>query len=158
MKAAKGVPIRIVPFNEHHLSQVLALEVAVHGSPWSERGFRNELENPHSVFVVAALDDEVIGYAGLWKVIDEAHVTNVVVDPTYRRRGIARQLISHILRQARDAGIRCATLEVRASNDAARLLYEGFGFVVTNRRRRYYPDNGEDALLMWLHDLQGWNS
>jgi len=155
MSAPKGVPIRIVAFAESHLPQVLALEVAVHGSPWSERGFRNELDNPHSVFVVAALDDEILGYAGLWKVVDEAHVTNVVVDPTYRRRGIAKQLIAHILRQARKAGILCATLEVRAGNDAARLLYEGFGFVVTSRRKRYYPDNGEDALLMWLHDLQG---
>jgi ribosomal-protein-alanine N-acetyltransferase len=142
---------------ESHLPEVHALEVAVHGSPWTEQGFRNELENPHSVFVVALLDQEIIGYAGLWKVVDEAHITNVVVDPAYRRKGIGRHLIGHILDIAKSDGMVCATLEVRAGNDAARRLYEGFGFVVTNRRKRYYPDNGEDALLMWLHDLQGWS-
>lgn len=88
--------------------------------------------------------------------VDEAHIINVAVDPGHRRLGIARKLVSDLLLKARELGMVCATLEVRASNDAAAKLYEGLGFKQTAVRRSYYPDNKEDAIVMWLYGLQEW--
>lgn len=89
-------------------------------------------------------------------VIDEAHVTTLAVDESVRRLGIGRTLIVDLLVEAQARGMLCATLEVRASNTAAVALYESLGFATTARRKRYYPDNREDALVMWLADMDSW--
>lgn len=149
-----AVTLRLEPLAEHHLAEILAIEKAVNGSPWSERSFRNEIDHRHGVFRVAIEEGRVVGYGGVWLVIDEAHVTNVAVAPVYHRRGIGRRLMIDLLVLAREAGMTCSTLEVRAGNTAAIDLYEKLGFVRTAVRRGYYPDNKEDALVMWRHSLE----
>lgn len=99
---------------------------------------------------------EVVGYGGIWLVIDEAHVTTIAVVPAHQRQGIARQLMTELLIRARKAGMKCSTLEARAGNEPAISLYEKLGFSITGRRKGYYPDNKEDAVVMWLHDLAEW--
>ncbi|HRK22204.1 MAG TPA: ribosomal protein S18-alanine N-acetyltransferase [Fimbriimonadaceae bacterium] len=145
--------LRFEKLNESHLESILAIEKLSNSAPWSERSFRGELTNPQSVFVTAIGDGKVIGYAGLWIVVDEGHITTVAVDPDYRRKGIGKRLTTEVLSRAKELGIACATLEVRASNEAAINLYEGLGFVQSARRKGYYPDNREDAIVMWKHSL-----
>ena len=138
---------------EHHIAAVVEIERASNGSPWSDRGFRNELDHPHGVFLVALEGGEVVGYGGVWLVIDEAHIVNVAVREDRRRQGIARGIVRRLLEASKEAGMKTASLEVRAGNAGAIALYEALGFVTTNTRKRYYPDNREDALVMWLFDL-----
>jgi [ribosomal protein S18]-alanine N-acetyltransferase len=147
--------VRLVPLASEHLARVQAIDQASQTSPWSEESFRVEIERPQGHFLVALGDGEVVGFAGAWLVLDEAHVINVAVKPTLRRRGIARKLVQELLLRMAAAGATCATLEVRAGNDPAIRLYEAFGFRSVGRRKRYYPDNGEDALVMWRDDLEG---
>jgi ribosomal-protein-alanine N-acetyltransferase len=90
----------------------------------------------------------VVGYAGYWFVVDEAHISTIAVHPEWRGRGVGEHLLVHLLGQALDLGAVAATLEVRVSNTAAQNLYRKYGFEQVGRRRRYYRDNGEDALLM----------
>ena len=91
--------------------------------------------------------------ASLWEVVDECHITNVTVSPDTRRKGVGQFLLEGIIEQARRQGAVRATLEVRVSNMAAVRLYEKFGFVSVAMRRKYYPDNGEDALVMWKEKI-----
>jgi len=150
-----AVTLRFEPLREEHLPAILEIERLVNGSPWSEKSFRNEIDHPHGIFRVAIEGGEVVGYGGLWLVIDEAHVTNVAVAPTHQRRGIGRKLMVQLLEAAQTAGMLCATLEVRAGNAPALHLYESLGFERTAVRRGYYPDNKEDAVVMWRHTLEG---
>lgn len=145
--------LRFEKLAENHLPDVLRIEAEVNTAPWSERAFRNELTNPESCFLVAIADGQIAGYGGYWRCIDEAHVTNVAIDPSKQRQGIGRRLMLELIARAKDEGMTCSTLEVRASNDAAIKLYENLGYDVVSRRKRYYPDNQEDALVMWCHDL-----
>ena len=145
--------LRFEPLQEAHLPAILAIENAVNGSPWSERSFRNEIDHRHGLFRVALEGGEVVGYGGVWLVIDEAHVTNVAVAPSFQRRGIGRRLMRELLRGAHERGMACATLEVRAGNAPALHLYETLDFERTAIRRGYYPDNKEDAVVMWRHRL-----
>lgn len=150
-KAARG-SLRLVPLEAAHLPAIVEIEKRSNSSPWSERSFVNELDHPHGVFLVALDGDEVVGYGGVWVMIDEAHVTTVAVAPEHRRRGIGRRIVAALLEAAAERGTTCATLEVRASNGAAIGLYESLGFVRSAIRKRYYPDNREDAVVMWKHD------
>lgn len=145
--------LRLEKLAEHHLPAVIAIEKASNGAPWSERSFRNELEHRHGRFLVAIADGNVVGYGGVWLVVDEAHVTNLAIDPAYRRRGIGKRLMAALLDSAREAGMVCSTLEVRTGNLAAIELYRGLGYRDVAIRKGYYPDNREDALVMWLDDL-----
>ncbi len=145
--------LRFEALHEAHLPTILTIENEVNGSPWSERSFRNEIDHPHGLFRVALEGGEVVGYGGVWLVIDEAHITNVAVAPGFQRQGIGRRLMLELLKAARDKGMACATLEVRAGNSPALHLYETLGFERTALRRGYYPDNKEDAVVMWRHRL-----
>jgi len=145
--------LRFETLAEGHLPAVLEIESQSNGAPWTEQSFRNELDHPHGVFVVAIVQGEVVGYAGAWVIVDEAHVTTVAVRPDDRRAGIGRKSVAELLARAKVKGATCATLEVRAGNEAALGLYESMGFVRCGVRKRYYPDNREDAVVMWLHDL-----
>lgn len=145
--------LRLEALREEHLPRVLEIERRVNGAPWSERSFRNELDHPHGIFRVALENGEVVGYGGIWLVIDEAHVTNVAVEPEHQGQGIGRRIMSELLKAAAEAGMRCSTLEVRAGNAPALALYEKLGFERTAVRKGYYPDNREDAVVMWLHSL-----
>jgi len=143
--------IRLVPLAKEHLSDIVRIEKVSNSSPWSEQSFRSELTNPQSVFLVALVNGEVVGFGGLWLVVDEAHITTVAVDPERRHQGIGRKLMLELLELAGARGMTCSTLEVRAGNEAALKLYESLGYVRASCRRMYYPDNDEDAVVMWLH-------
>jgi len=139
-----------------HIPHLLKIEAQVNTAPWSERAFMNELVNSNAVFRVAFLNGQVVGYGGVWLLVDEAHITTVAVDPSHHRKGIGWKLVAELLYAAKEAGMDCSTLEVRAGNEAALRLYERFGFVREAVRKRYYPDNQEDAVVMWLYDLPEW--
>jgi ribosomal-protein-alanine N-acetyltransferase len=122
--------------------------------PWPERSFRFELtDNPASRCWVADLDGKIVGMIVVWLLVDEAHVATVATHPDYRRQGIGRRLLAHALRHMIRDGARSSFLEVRESNLAAQEMYRTFGYEVTGRRRRYYRDNDEDAILMNLDSL-----
>ncbi|HUQ43461.1 MAG TPA: ribosomal protein S18-alanine N-acetyltransferase [Candidatus Limnocylindria bacterium] len=131
------------------IDAVHAIERRSFAVPWPDEAYRNELQtNRLASYVVARAGDEVMGFAGIWVMVDEAHVTTFAVDPRWRRRGVGERLLLALLdlsvtRQAREA-----TLEVRLSNMPARRLYEKYGFRPVGIRPRYYSDNGEDALIM----------
>ncbi len=145
--------LRFEPINASHLEAIYEIERQTQTAPWSEQAFRNELENPQSCFLVVWGEGRVVGYGGYWRCIDEAHITTVSVDPALQRQGIASRLMRELLGRAIDEGMSCSTLEVRAGNEAAVKLYEKLGYAVTATRKKYYPDNREDALIMWLYDL-----
>ncbi len=147
----KGV--RFVELAEEHIGPIMEIEKRSQSSPWSERSFRNELDHAHGVFIVALADGTVVGYAGAWVLADEAHVTTIAVDPDRRLSGIGRALMDELLERAKNLGATCSTLEVRAGNEPAIKLYEAMGYVGVGLRKKYYPDNKEDAVVMWLYDL-----
>ncbi|MBS1721464.1 MAG: ribosomal protein S18-alanine N-acetyltransferase [Armatimonadetes bacterium] len=148
----KGV--RFEPLASGHIAQILEIEKVSHGSPWHERSFQNELSHAHSVFVVALKGTDVVGYAGVWILADEAHVTTIAVQPELRGQGLGRELMDEVLARSAERGAVCSTLEVRAGNEAAIHLYESMGYVRAGLRKGYYPDNKEDAVVMWLHQLE----
>ncbi len=131
------------------LDSVLAIERASFATPWSRGAFVYELEqNRVARCWVARITGEVVGYLCVWEVGSELHITNLAVHPGWRRRGIARTLLGAILDDARGRRLALAMLEVRPTNWEAQRLYESFGFHVVGRRKGYYYDTGEDALIM----------
>jgi ribosomal-protein-alanine N-acetyltransferase len=135
---------------------VLPIEQASYPRPWSSRVFRSELEQCRvgtRYYVVALRGGDVVGYAGLWFAVGEAHVTNVAVRPDVRRTGVARGLLLALAERAIARGCAAWTLEVRASSGGAQELYRAFGFAPAGVRPRYY-ENVDDAIVMWCHDIQ----
>jgi len=133
---------------------VLAVERAVFSHPWSRRIFTEELAQRRSRIYRAAWDGRrVVAYAGLMLIDDEAHVNNIAVHPMWQRRSIATVLLLDAVRQARARGTRHLTLEVRVGNDGAVELYRRFGFAPVGIRPNYYPETGDDALIMWARDI-----
>ena len=132
------------------LEEVLAIERASFTMPWSRGAFLYEMQQNRVARCWVARDDDlhVVGYLCLWEVADEVHITNVAVRPDRRRQGVGRRLLSAILSDGRERRIRLVCLEVRPTNVEARGLYESFGFRVVGRRKGYYYDTGEDALVM----------
>jgi ribosomal-protein-alanine N-acetyltransferase len=125
------------------------IERASFFQPWPDDAYRNELTtNRLASYVVARAGDEVVGFAGLWVMVDEAHVTTFAVDPRWRRHGVGERMLLALLDLSVARRAREATLEVRLSNLPARRLYEKYGFRPVGIRPRYYSDNGEDALIM----------
>lgn len=146
----------IEPMRRRHLRAILDIEEQVHPKPWTTGVFTSELEQVRGgsrYYVVGIRDSALVGYGGLMFAADEAHVTNVAVDPLRRRQGIARRILSHLIDTAIERGAHAMTLEVRVSNEAALGLYREFGFAPAGVRQRYY-ENTEDALVMWAHDIQ----
>jgi ribosomal-protein-alanine N-acetyltransferase len=138
------------------LDAVQRIERASFTTPWPAYAYRQEIEtNRLAHYIVARAGDEIVGFAGMWMMVDQAHVTTFAVDPKWRRKGIGGQMVRALLQMARPLGARQATLEVRLSNLAARRLYEKFGFRPVGIRPRYYSDDGEDALIMTTDDLDG---
>ncbi|HTQ09229.1 MAG TPA: ribosomal protein S18-alanine N-acetyltransferase [Fimbriimonadaceae bacterium] len=141
-----------------HIPKILEIENRTNGAPWSERAFQNELTHRDRIFLVAIAGGEIVGYGGVWLVIDEAHVTTLAVDEPFRRQGIGEKLMIELLEKSKEAGMTCSTLEVRAGNEPAIRLYEKLGYSRAALRKGYYPDNKEDACVMWLYDLDGWSA
>ncbi|NPV73909.1 MAG: ribosomal protein S18-alanine N-acetyltransferase [Pelotomaculum sp.] len=139
-----------------HLDQVVEIENFSFPSPWSRSAFAYEiLQNRFACYLVAVAGGTVVGYGGMWLILDEAHITNVAVHPEYRKNNIGRTLMLEMMRRAALMGAVRMTLEVRPSNAAARRLYASLGFEVKGIRRRYYTDTNEDAIIMWKEDLTG---
>ncbi len=129
---------------------IAALEVVCFADPWSKESLIYELsENPRAVYIVAEVEGHVVGYVGVWGIVDEGHITNVAVSPDYRRKNIGSLLIYHMLKATTQAGLVRHTLEVRAGNAPAQALYRKYGFEEAGIRKGYYQDNGEDAIIMW---------
>ena len=128
---------------------VIEIERLSFSSPWPAYAFEQELTaNRLAHYVVARSDDRVVGFAGIWLMVDEAHVTTFGVHPDHRRRGVGRRLLLRLAEMAIELGTARMTLEVRVSNAPAQALYRSFGFQVAGRRIHYYSDDGEDALVM----------
>src|SRR5512132_1549756 len=131
------------------LDAAIAIARAASTMPWSRGAFLYEMEKNRVARCLVMRDgSSVVAYLCLWEIGDELHVTNIAVDPAVRRKGIGRSLLQGVLDDARQRGLRLVALEVRPSNIEARALYESFGFRVVGRRRGYYYDTGEDALVM----------
>jgi ribosomal-protein-alanine N-acetyltransferase len=139
------------------IDEVLAVEQASFTNPWTREMYVSELSNQgvSFCFVARAQDGRVIGFCSFWRVLDELHINNLAVLPEFRRAGVATALLARALAEGTALGARRATLEVRRSNDAARLLYERFGFTLAGVRRSYYTNPVEDALILWKDGLRG---
>jgi len=150
-----SVPVLYIrPMTEVDLSSVQMIERASFTTPWPPQAYRQELEaNRLAHYLVAIIAGQVVGYGGIWLMVDEAHVTTFAVHPAYRRRRIGERMLIALLDLAVDRHAREATLEVRLSNLAARRLYEKYGFRPVGIRPRYYSDNQEDALIMTTEPL-----
>jgi ribosomal-protein-alanine N-acetyltransferase len=138
-----------------HLRGVMAIERQVYPRPWSPNLFLSEMsESRNRCYLVARMDREVVGYAGMICYGDEAHVTNIAVDPMHHRHKIASRLLHDVVRQAIDMGAQAVSLEVRVTNWGAQRLYGRFGFHPVGVRKNYYQEINEDALIMWLDDIR----
>ncbi|MBN2796488.1 MAG: ribosomal protein S18-alanine N-acetyltransferase [Clostridia bacterium] len=143
--------LKIRKMSLEDLNQVLVLEKACFHVPWTEEAFVSELtSNLLAHYIVLELDEKIVGYGGVWYIVDEGHITNVAIHPDYRQRGLGKMLVQAMIEDASKASIRQMTLEVRASNASAIGLYEKMGFESVGVRPKYYSDNQEDALIMWV--------
>ena len=134
---------------------VIELDQLSFSLPWPERSFRFELtENPASRCWVIELEGKIVGMLVAWLLVDEAHIATIATHPDHRRQGIGRKLLSHALRYMSKEGAVTSLLEVRESNTSAREMYRGFGYEDVGRRKGYYKDTGEDAILMTLNSLE----
>jgi [ribosomal protein S18]-alanine N-acetyltransferase len=150
-------PLRLIiePMRLDDLSAVHAIELASFTAPWPPHAYRSELEsNKLAHYLVARAGDTVAAYGGMWLMVDEAHITTFAVHPAWRRQRIGERLLLAFLDLAVDRRAHEATLEVRLSNLAARMLYEKYGFRPVGLRPRYYSDDHEDALIMTTSPLQ----
>lgn len=144
----------IRPMTAEDIADVMQIELSSFVTPWGRQHFLDELANPDlSSPLVVVEGKKIIAYAVLWFILDECHLANIAVSPDYRRRGVARFIMRHIIRMAKDKACTRVMLEVRKSNKEALMLYEKLSFVKTGVRRNYYHDGfakTEDAILMDL--------
>jgi len=130
------------------LDDIMEIEQKCFSIPWTRASFEQEFNNKMAVYFVARLNGKAIGYGGMWKVLDEGHITNIAVHPDFRRLKVGSAIMNTLVEFAGNHGINRITLEVRVSNIAAQNLYRKFGFKAEGRRKAYYADNNEDALIM----------
>lgn len=148
------IPLTLCPMKEEDIRQVLKIENLSFLDPWTQRMYLAEIrERKDSYFIVAKLEDRIIGYGGFWLVVDEAHLVNIAVHPDFRRQGIGAQIMQYMLNLAKQLGAKRATLEMRESNLIAQNFYSKFGFIACALRKKYYPDTQENAVIMWLNPM-----
>lgn len=138
----------LLPAQQQDIPAIAVLEQECFSHPWSEASLTACLQNGRSVLLTAKEGDTLLGYLGMEYVLDEGSITNVAVFPAYRRRGIAAALLEALLQKARELALATVTLEVRAGNSPAIALYQKYGFLPVGRRKNYYNDPTEDAILM----------
>ncbi len=145
-----GLQLKIRKMTEADLDAVQAIEQVSVPIPWSWECYQNEIQIYWACYLVCFLEEEnkVIGYCGIWNVFEESNITTIVVDQAYRRHGAGRLMMDAMEQVAREKKAQKILLEVRPSNQAARMLYASLGFVEIARRTAYYPDNQEDALIL----------
>ena len=149
-----GADITIRRMTADDVPAVYAVEVSSFAVPWSMQSFLDEMEkNVCARYMVAEKNKEIIAYAGAWIVLEEGHITNVAVHAAQRGQGVGTQVVQALMQYAANLGVQYMTLEVRKSNHAAQALYMRLGFVELGVRKRYYEDNGEDALLLVCQNM-----
>ncbi len=139
----------------YHLDDVMEIEEKCYGEHhWTRDSFVNEIDNAISEYFCAVnSENKCAGYLGLWKIIDEGHITNFAVNPGFQGQGIGHFLIVNAIEKCYIEKIKYITLEVRVSNERAKKLYEKFGFKSLGVRKKYYQDNNEDAVIMWTENI-----
>lgn len=149
--------LKLQSLTSDDLSAILELDQACFGGLWSLEGYQRELDSPNSDLLGLFSPFpgiRLVGMGCFWSILEEAHITILAIHPQYQHQGLGQALLYSLIKAAGDRGLERATLEVRASNLAAISLYQKFGFQTAGRRRGYYQDNGEDALILWLSGLQ----
>ena len=152
-----SLALEIQSLTANDLSAALELDQACFGGLWNLEAYQRELESPNTELVglfSSVSSSRMLGMGCFWSIVDEAHITIVAVHPYYQHQGLGAALLYSLLLRAYDRGLERATLEVRVSNTAAISLYQKFGFKTAGRRRGYYRDNGEDALILWTGEMQ----
>lgn len=144
--------IEIIPMTEAHIDGVLWVEEETFSIPWTRADFEREIrQNAMAIYFVARDGEKIIGYAGMWHVITEGHITNVAVLTHYRGQGIGARLMEALDAVAVEREMIGITLEVRMNNGPAQKLYHKFGFRPEGIRKNYYADTKEDAIIMWKY-------
>ncbi|MBJ7598850.1 MAG: ribosomal-protein-alanine N-acetyltransferase [Candidatus Nephthysia bennettiae] len=150
--------LALEPMREADVPTVQEIERRIFSTPWPRNAYYRELSSRNSAYYVVLHRDldrgvETVGYGGMWRMYDEAHVTTIGVRQDAQHQGYGRIIFAGLVQAAYDLGAKWVTLEVRASNDNAMRMYENFGFKVIGRRKGYYTDNGEDAIVMWSDSI-----
>lgn len=148
-----AIRIRLRPMQREDVARVMEIERQCFPTPWHESAYLTEIANRSAYYVVACTATEIVGYAGMWIITDEAHITTLGVARSQRGQKIGEQLLLGLLDEARRRSARRATLEVRRGNTVAQSLYRKYGFAPAAIRRAYYTDNDEDAVVMWIDDI-----
>ena len=143
--------IKIVPLSASNIEKVYETEVSAFSHPWSKQSFYDELVNPLAKYFVLTVSDEVIGYVGLWHIVDEGHITNIAIKKEFQGKGYSNYLLKEIIDYKNKNNLTFLTLEVRESNIRAQKLYEKYNFVKIGERKKYY-ENNETA---FLYSLEG---
>lgn len=146
--AMPKIPLSIIEMTLDDLPEVMAIEKVAYSAPWSEAVYRQELRNERAYFDLVKYGGKILGYSGMWYLANEVHIGTLATHPVARRKGIGELLLLNIINRAHKLASKRATLEVRPSNHAARKLYTKYGFREVGQRKGYYPDTGEDAILM----------
>lgn len=146
--------IDILSLKLEHIDSVLVIDTLCFPTPWSRESFQKEIENnKFARYIIAKKGEVVIGYAGMWLILDEGHITNIAVHPEYRGIGAGKLLLEALIEICKIELVNSITLEVRKSNIVAQSLYKKYGFVEEGIRKEYYGDNREDAIIMWKHNI-----
>lgn len=150
------VNLELHPLTDRWLDAAVELDRITLGSMWTRSGYQREIDSPNSELLMLTSDavEVPIALGCLWAILDEAHITLLAVHPDYQRQGLGQAMLLALLIAARQRNLSWATLEVRTSNQVAIDLYAKFGFTEVGKRPKYYPDNGEDALILWRRGLQ----
>lgn len=142
--------IEIIKAGIEHIDEIMVIENLSFKIPWSRQSMVDEITaNSLAYYLCAKVYGKIAGYAGMWQVCNEGHITNIAVHPEFRQAGIGSVLMEKLISHARNSGIESMTLEVRKSNYPAQELYRKFKFVNEGFRKAYYADTNEDAVIMW---------
>ncbi len=141
------------PETTRELQQMVELDQLCLGGLWTLEGYQREVTSPNSILITFVVEGEIIGCGCFWAILEEAHITLLVMHPDYQGEGLGSFLLYTLLKKAYFRGLERATLEVRASNTIALSLYQKYGFKIAGRRKGYYKTDGEDALILWRGDL-----
>lgn len=136
--------------NVEDLDQICQIETAIFSHPWSRESFESSMLDPHNQYLVVEIEGKILGYCGLWGVLEEGQITNVAVRDEYRNQGIGKCMLEKLLVVGRGMGLTTFTLEVRVSNSSAIQLYHSLGFQDVGIRKNFYESPIEDAWIMWL--------
>lgn len=145
--------LSIIKMGSNHIADVLILEKLCFGEGWTSTPFDKELNRNDCSYFIAMENGFIVGYSGSWTILEELHITIMAVHPRHRKNKIAQRLLINLIKEGLNSGAKWVTLEVKASNIPAQKLYEKFGFSVKGRRKQYYHQDKEDALIMWTEEI-----